>query len=57
MEQEIIQPVDRELIKSELTPEKQLRLTNKSNNEIYIVTAHKVRHMRQLLQATHCMEP
>ena len=40
MEQEIIQPVDRELIKSELTPEKQLRLTNKSNNEIYIVTAH-----------------
>ena len=40
MEQEIIQPVDRELIKSELTPAKQLRLTNKSNNEIYIVTAH-----------------
>ena len=40
MEQEIIQPVVRELIKSELTPEKQLRLTNKSNNEIYIVTAH-----------------
>lgn len=40
MEQEIIQPVDRELIKSELTPEKQLRLTNKSNNEIYIITAH-----------------
>ena len=40
MEQEIIQPVDRELIKIELTPEKQLRLTNKSNNEIYIVTAH-----------------
>ena len=40
MEQEIIQPVDKELLKSELTADKQLRLTNKSNNEIYIVTAH-----------------
>ena len=40
MEQEIIQPVDRELLRAELTPEKQLRMTNKSNNEIYIVTAH-----------------
>lgn len=40
MEQEIIQPVNRQLLKSELTPDKQLRMTNKSNNEIYIVTAH-----------------
>ncbi|MBR1545941.1 MAG: GNAT family N-acetyltransferase [Prevotella sp.] len=40
MEQEIIQPIDKELLKSELTPERQLRLTNKSNNEIYVVTAH-----------------
>jgi hypothetical protein len=40
MEQEIIQPVSKELIKSELTPEKQMRMTNKSNNEIYVVTAH-----------------
>lgn len=40
MEQEIIQPVDKELIKSELTRERQLRMTNKSHNEIYIVTAH-----------------
>lgn len=40
MEQEIIQPVDKELLKKELTPERQLRMTNKSNNEIYIVTAH-----------------
>ncbi len=40
MEQEIIQPIDKELLKSELTPDKQLRLTNKSNNEIYVVTAH-----------------
>ena len=40
MEEEIIQPIDRELLKSELTPEKQLRMTNKSHNEIYIVTAN-----------------
>ena len=39
-EQSIIQPVDKALLKSELTPDKQLRMTNKSNNEIYIVTAH-----------------
>ncbi|MDV3105443.1 GNAT family N-acetyltransferase [Segatella copri] len=39
MEEEIIQPIDRELLKSELTPDKQLRMTNKSHNEIYIVTA------------------
>lgn len=40
MEQEIIQPVSKELLKSELTPDKQLRMTNKSHNEIYVVTAH-----------------
>ena len=40
MMQEIIQPVDRDLLKSELTADKKLRRTNKSNNEIYIVTAH-----------------
>lgn len=40
MEQAIIAPIDREILLSELTPEKQLRMTNKSNNEIYIVTAH-----------------
>lgn len=39
MEEIVIQPVDKQLLKSELTPSKQLRLTNKSNNEIYIVTA------------------
>ncbi len=41
MEQPIIQPVPIELLKSELTPERQLRMTNKSHNEIYIVTAHQ----------------
>lgn len=40
MEQEIIQPVSKELLKTELTPDKQLRMTNKSHNEIYVITAH-----------------
>lgn len=40
MEQDIIQPVAKELLKSELTQERQLRMTNKSHNEIYIVDAH-----------------
>lgn len=48
-EQPIIQPVDKALLKSELTPDKQLRMTNKSNNEIYIVTAHNAPHtMREI---------
>ncbi len=40
MEQSIIEPIGKEVLKSELTHDKQLRLTNKSNNEIYVVTAH-----------------
>ena len=36
----IIPPVDKELIKSELTPDKRLRMTNKSHNQIYIVDYH-----------------
>ena len=40
MEAKIIQPVPLELLLEELTPEKQLRMTNRSHNEIYIVTAH-----------------
>lgn len=40
MEEDIIHPIDRDLLKSELTPDKQLRMTNKSHNEIYIVTAN-----------------
>ena len=39
MEEEIIQPISKELLKSELTPERMLRSTNKSHNEIYVVTA------------------
>ena len=40
MAKEIIQPISKELLKKELTPERQLRMTNKSHNEIYIVDAH-----------------
>ena len=40
MEQEIIAPIDKEILKQELTPDKQLRMTNKSHNEVYIITAH-----------------
>lgn len=47
--QPIIQPVDRALLKAELTREKMLRRTNKSNNEIYIITAHDAPHvMREI---------
>lgn len=41
MEQEIIQPIGKELLKSELTPQRQLRMTNKSHNEIYVITARE----------------
>ena len=47
MEQEIIQPIPVDVLKSELTPDKQLRMTNKSNNEIYVVTAHNAPNVMQ----------
>ncbi len=37
--EELIKPVDRELIIKELTPDKFLRYTNKGGNEIYVTTA------------------
>lgn len=37
---EVIQPIDRALLKAELTKERLLRSTNKSHNEIYVITAH-----------------
>ena len=40
MEQPIIDPIPVEVLKAELKPELQLRMTNKSNNQIYIITAH-----------------
>ena len=43
--EEIIQPVDKELMKSELNLNKRLRRTNKADNEIYIFTAHDSPHL------------
>ena len=37
--EEIIAPVPRELLKAELTEDKRLRFTNRSSNEIYVLTA------------------
>ncbi len=36
----IIPPVDREILKNELTADKFLRPTNKAHNDIYVITAH-----------------
>ncbi len=47
MEQPIIPPVPKELLLSELTPDKQLRMTNKSNNKIYVITAHNAPNVMQ----------
>ncbi len=38
--EKIIDPIDKNLIKSELTVQKRVRYTNKANNEIYVFTAH-----------------
>jgi hypothetical protein len=38
--EDIIAPISKALLKRELTSERQLRMTNKSHNEIYIVTQH-----------------
>ena len=40
MEEEIIQPVSKALLKSELTPERKLRTTNKSHNDIYVISVN-----------------
>lgn len=39
-EKKIIDPIPKEVLKAELTDDKRLRMTNKSSNEIYIVTWH-----------------
>ncbi len=38
--EEIIEPIGKEILKAELTEDKRLRMTNKSNNQIYIITHH-----------------
>lgn len=47
MQEEIIKPIAKQLLKQELTPEKRLRLTNKSHNEIYVITAHNAPNVMQ----------
>lgn len=47
--EQIIDPVERDLIISELTPQRLLRATNKGDNEIYILDAHSCPHtMREI---------
>ncbi|MEE3455079.1 MAG: chorismate synthase, partial [Succiniclasticum sp.] len=38
MEAEIMAPIPKEVLKSELTDDKRLRMTSKSNNEVYVIT-------------------
>ena len=47
MMEDIIQPIDKELILSELTENKRLRMTNRSQNDIYIITAENSPHTMQ----------
>ncbi len=42
--EDIIQPINKELIVSELTESKRLRMTNRSQNDIYIITAENSPH-------------
>jgi len=43
----IIQPIDRELLKSELTADKLVRKTNKLDNEVYIINHHNSPNVMQ----------
>lgn len=45
--QEIIAPVDRELIKAELTREAFVRYTNNGNNEVYLINYHTAPNIMQ----------
>lgn len=45
--QDIINPINRSVLKAELTKERLLRKTNKSSNEIYIITAHEAPNVMQ----------
>ena len=37
--EDVIAPISKELLKAGLTEEKRLRMTNRSHNQIYIITA------------------
>lgn len=39
--EKIIDPIDKETLKQELSKQKKMRATNKANNEIYIFTSHE----------------
>ena len=41
----IAEPIPVEVLKAELTPDKKLRMTNKSDNEVYVVTWHDSPHV------------
>jgi len=43
----VIQPIAKEILKSELTPEKFVRYTNNGGNKLYVVTAHDSPHIMQ----------
>ena len=45
--EDVISPISKEILKSELTPDRLLRMTNKSHNEIYVVTAHNAPNVMQ----------
>jgi len=38
--EKIIDPISKDLLRAELTPDKLLRATNKANNELYVITHH-----------------
>lgn len=44
---DLIQPISKEVLKSELTPDKLLRKTNKADNEIYVITAQNAPNVMQ----------
>ena len=41
----IIEPIDRELLKKELTPERFIRNTNNGNNKIYIISNENLKKL------------
>lgn len=45
--EKVISPIDKKILRTELSADKLLRKTNKANNEIYIVTVHNAPHVMQ----------
>ena len=52
--EDIIAPISKDILKSELTEERRLRFTNKSHNEIYVVTAHNAPNVMKTIILTSC---